>query len=260
MVPENRGNRLPIADWDAESLRLSAFPTPASPIEDVGWWAALMGEPPEVEVVRPREGGRRKEGAFELGRLVIQTSPARIDLQAIPSHEQEATGGDFLFIGKFEQVLERFAEVMNRWLNLDSCPEIRRIAFGAVLISPVDSRVSGYRQLATYLPSVTIDPENSTDFLYNINRPRDSAAGIPNLKINRLSKWSVAHISTAGLVVESTGISYHGVPQGHFACRLELDINTAAERREPLPREEVPSVWQELLNLGKEIVIDGDQP
>ena len=259
MVMQDRGNRLAIAAWDVESLRLTAFPIPASPIEDVGWWESLMGEPPEVEVVRPREGGKRMEGTFEHGRLVIQTSPARIDLLAIPSPAQEATSG-FLKIGKFEQILGRFDEVMHRWLTLDSCPEIQRVAFGAVLLSPVDSKVSGYRQLAAYLPSVTIDPEHSTELFYQINRPRESATGIPDLKINRLSKWSVAQISTAGLVLEPARILYHDVPQGYLACRLELDINTAAERREPLPREIVSNVWQELLNLGREIVIDGDQP
>ncbi len=97
---QDRGNRLPIADWDAEYLRLTAFPIPASPVEDVGWWESLMGEPPEVEVVRRRESGKRMEGAFEYGRLVIQTSPVRIDLLVIPSPEQEATSG-FLKIGKF---------------------------------------------------------------------------------------------------------------------------------------------------------------
>ena len=134
------------------------------------------------------------------------------------------------------------------------------MAFGVVLLSPMDSRVLGYRQLAAYLPAVNIDPDHSTDFFYQINRARDSATGITNLRINRLSKWSVAQISTAGLVLEPTRILYHDVPQGYLACRLELDINTAAERREPLPRETVSNVWQELLNLGREIVIDGDQP
>jgi len=256
---QDRGNRLPIAAWDAESLRLTAFPIPASPVEDVGWWESLMGEPPEVEVVRRRESGKRMEGAFEHGRLVIQTSPARIDLHAIPSPEQEATSG-FLKIGKFEQILGRFDGVMNRWLTLDSCPDIQRIAFGAVLLSPVDSKVSGYRQLAAYLPSVTIDPEHSTDLFYQINRTRDSATGIPNLKINRLSKWSVAQMSTAGLVVEPTRILYHGMAPGFLACRLELDINTAAERREPLPRETLPSIFRELMDLGNEVVIAGDIP
>jgi hypothetical protein len=260
MVMQDRGNRLAIAAWDVESLRLTAFPIPASPIEDVGWWKSLMGEPPEVEILHPRVGGKRMEGTFEQGRLVIQTSPTRIDLFAIPSPAQEAPSG-FSKIGKFEQILGRFDdEVMHRWLTLDSCPEIRCVAFWAVLLSPVDSKVSGYRQLAAYLPSVTVDPEHSTDLFYQINRPRESATGIPDLKINRFSKWFVAQMFTADFVWEPTRILTHDAPQGYLACCLELNISTDAERREPLPRETVSNIWQELLNLGKDIVIDGDQP
>lgn len=260
MVTHGRGNRLLIEAWETEFLRLTAFPAPASPVEDVGWWESLTGEPPEVEVVRPREGGKRIEGAFENGRLVMQVSPARIDLRVIPSPEREATTAGFFTIGKFTEILAPFTQVTSRWLNLDSRPEIQRIAFGAVLLSPVDSRASGYRQLAGYLPAVNIDPEHSSDFLYQINRARDSATGITNLTINRLSKWSVAAISMGGLVLEPTQILYHEVPQRYFACRLELDINTTTGRQEPLPRETVPSIWEELMDLGREIVIAGDIP
>lgn len=263
MVTQGGGNRLPIEAWETESLRLTAFPAPASPVEDVGWWESLMGEPPEVEVVRPREGGKRIEGAFENGRLVIQISPARIDLRVIPSPEREVPTAGFLTIGKFTEILVPFAQVMNRWLNLNSCPEIKRIAFGAVLLSAVDNRASGYRQLAGYLPSVNLDPEHSSDLLYQINRARDSATGIANLTINRLSKWSVVAISTAGLVLEPTQITqilYHETPQQYFACRLELDINTTTGQQEPLPRETVPSIFAELVDLGQEIMREGDIP
>lgn len=261
MVLQDIGKRLSIAAWDTESVRLTAFPIPVSPIEDVGWWEDLMGAPPEVEVVLHKEGGKKIiEGAFEQGRLVIEISPNKINFRIMPSREQVATSSGFITIGKFEQILGQFTKLTNRWLTLSSCPDIQRIAFGAVLIYPVDSKATGYRQLAAYLPSVTIDPEHSADLLYQINRTRDSATGIQNLKINRLSKWSVAQISVGDLVVEPSRISYHGMPQSYSACRLELDINTNTERREQLPREIIPNVWQELLDLGREIVIDGDQP
>ncbi len=219
-----------------------------------------MGEPPEVEVVRPREGGKRIEGAFENEKLVMQVSPARIDLSVISPPEREASTTGFPTIGKFTQILTPFAQLVNRWLNLDSCPEIRRIAFGAVLLASVDSRASGYRQLAAYLPSVDIDPDHSSDFLYQINRGRDSATGIANLAINRLTKWSVAVLSRGGLVLEPTQILYHEIPQQYFTCRLELDINTTTGQQEPLPRETVPSILSELVELAKEIVIEGDIP
>ena len=258
-MAEDRGNRLPITAWDLESLRLTAFSITVSQVDDTGWWESLMGGSPEVEVVRRRESGKTTEGAFGEGRLVIQTSPGRIDFHAIPSPQQEAASG-FLNIGKFEHALGGFSDLVNRWLALGSCPDIQRIAFGVVLLSSVDSKVSGYRQLAAYLPSVSIDAEHSTDLLYQINRPRESTTGIPALKINRLSKWSVAQMLGAGLIVEPTRILHRSMSPGSRACRLELDISTDEERREPLPREAHPSIFKELTDLGSEIVIAGDIP
>jgi len=258
MVRPRKSDRLPIEAWEAESLRLTVFPFPASPVENPGWWETLVGQPPEVEVTRPRQGARREEGAFETGRLVLETSPIRIDLQLIPSPTLEAGPVGFLTIGKFSEILRPFAAVTIRWLNLDSAPQIQRVAFGAVLLSPADSRRSGYSQLAAYLPSVNIEPDHATDLLYQINRPRDSTTGIPNPRINRLSKWSVASISAGGIVVEPTQITYQEAPRQYFACRLEVDVNTA--QRQPLPREKLPGIFEELMELGKEIVREGDIP
>ena len=171
-----------------------------------------------------------------------------------------ATTSEFLTIGKFTEILAPFARVTNKWLNLDSCPEIQRIAFGAVLFASVDSRESGYRQLAAYLPRVDIDPEHSSDFLYQINRPRESTTEISNLTINRLTKWSVAVMFGGHFALEPTQISYREMPQQCVACRLELDTSTAAGRREPLARDRVPSILSELMDAAKEIVIEGDIP
>ena len=260
MVPQSRGNRLSIEAWETESLRFTAFPIPASPIEDVGWWQSIVGQPPEVEVKRPREGGIRAEGAFEAGRLILETLPFRIDLRLIPSPELSAAASGFATIGKFTEMLAPFAQITNRWLSLDSCPEIQRIAFGAVLFASADSKESGYRQLADYLPGVDIDPEHSTDLLYQINRPRKSTTGISNLAINRLTKWSVVIIFGGSFFVESTQIAYHEAPQKYVACRLELDISTTGGQREPLPRDRIPSILSEFMDVAKEIVIEGDIP
>ncbi len=260
MSARSNTNRLPIGDWEAESFRLTAFPVPASPVSDVGWWQSLVGQPPEVEVMRPREGGRTAEGPFETGRFILGTSPTRIDLRLIPSPPQEFTTIDLPTIGKFSEILGAFAAVTDKWLNLDSCPEIRRIAFGAVLLASVDSKASGYGQLAAYLPSVDIEPQRSADFLYQINRSRESTTGVANLTINRLAKWSVVTMSGGGLFLEPTGISYQENPQVRFACRVELDINTAGAGQEPLPRNRVSAILSELIDLGKEIVAEGDIP
>jgi len=122
---------------------------------------------------------------------------------------------------------------------------------------PVDDRPSGYRKLGSYLPGIQIDPEGSSDFLYQINRPRKARLNIPSLRINRLSNWSVSRIDIGGQFGAQT-IELPGLEQ--YACRLELDINTAPDFQEILVREQLRSTFEELVDLGKEIAARGDIP
>lgn len=260
MSKEDRIDRLPIEHWQIESLRLTAFPLPASPVEDVDWWEILVGQPPVSKVLRPREQERMAGGPFANGELVNLINPARIDWRLSPSRDQELPMAGFPTIGTFTEIIEPFSQLMNRWLELDSCPDIRRLAFGTVSIYPVESRVAGYRQLSAYLPSVSLDSERSSDFFYQINRTRDSTTGIAGLTINRLSKWSVATMRAGGMMLEPTLITYQQTPQDFFACRLELDVNTLPQRLDLLPRMQTTSVLTELIDLGREIIAEGDIP
>ena len=123
-------------------------------------------------------------------------------------------------------------------------------------------RKAGYELIGQYLPSVKLDPENSTDFSFQINRPRPSTSGISKLQINRLSRWSVARLS--GMVVQVTS----GEPtarvfestEGLHACRVELDINTAPSSDGAFPKENLATLVKELLGLGVEIAMSGDIP
>ena len=158
------------------------------------------------------------------------------------------------------EVIEQLVDLMARWFKLKTCPVLQRLAFGAILTYPVDNLASGYQQLSTYLPSVKLDPGNSSDFLYQINRVRDSTSGIDNLRINRLSKWSVAAVQTMGFTVgQDLDMS---VAKGGLlrACRLELDINTITVLKKPLPPNKLNIVFKELIKLAKEIIKEGDIP
>jgi len=43
-------------------------------------------------------------------------------------------------------------------------------------------------------------------------------------------------------------------------CRVELDMNTTAERTEPLPQEGILAVFEELVGLAIEVAEKGDTP
>lgn len=251
---------LPTA-WEAEVLRVTAFPIPAAPARDYGWWRELVGEPPERSINRPRESSLREEGPFNGGILINEIQPLRIDWVLAPPQEEGVEAVGFRFIGPFPQAVDAFLQLVTRWLDLTTCPDLLRLAFGAIVLHPVGTKVAGYQQLAAYLPSVQVDPEGSSDFLYQINRQRLSRTGVPGLMLNRLSKWSVATIQEVKFVVAqgAAGQVISGdIPA--IACRLELDINTEAGRREALPRDSLDRLLQELADLAIEIVSKGDIP
>jgi hypothetical protein len=158
-------------------------------------------------------------------------------------------------LGPFIETLEVFLGLTNRWFELETCPPLVRLAFGAVLLQPVENQTQGYEILSTYLP-FQVDLEETSDFLYQINRRRESATGIADVKINRLAKWSVQKTSQGFVPIIPLG-----QPQQlaeFLACRLELDINTIAEFEGEFSREQLPRLFDELVALGKEIAEQGD--
>ena len=262
MSKQDKINRLPLSAWNAEILRLTAFHIEPTSPQDINWWADLMGEPAETKTVQQRIGGQIEQGLFTGIRgvkLVNQVQPHRIDW-SLQLHEPDPQINVFPTIGQFIEVVEIFVDVMARWLKLKTCPMLQRLAFGAILTYPVDSHAAGYRQLSAYLPNVKLDPESSSDFLYQINRVRDSTSKIDGLGINRLSKWSVATLQTMSF---SFGQDLDtSMDKGSLlrACHLELDINTKTDAKKPLPSNRIDQIFQELVNLAKEIIKEGDIP
>jgi hypothetical protein len=105
-----------------------------------------------------------------------------------------------------------------------------------------------------------LDAEGSSDFLYRINRRRLSQSGIENLQINRLSTWSVARAEYQAFALESGGIPRVIRGEPIFACRVELDVNTAAEFEGKLLPDQSLKIFTELIELAHEILLEGDRP
>ena len=244
-----------IGDWQAESCRLTVFPAEGFDIGRPDWWQQLVGEPPEVYNIQPKTGGLEQRGPYEGDQLVMVARAGRIDWVHTPLPQVDQQTDALLTIGSFPETSERFCRLLQQWIPEVS--DVARLAFGAVLLLPVTDRVEGYKQLQPYLPDVRLDPEGSSDFSYQINRARDSSSGPGGLKINRLSKWSVAVVQhvTVSLGV-GTAERYHG-PQ-KFACRVEVDINTVPSGQSNLPRDRVVDIFGELVSLSREIVSSGD--
>ena len=241
-------------NWQAESLRVTAFPVPGTPIGESTWWADLVGKPPEVRSNRPSHGAFTDEGLFQELKLILSAQPTRIDWYlTLPEQEEAVTS--LRTVGPFPESLKIFVPLMKDWLKLG--PPLQRLAFGVILFQAAEDKTKGYRQLGRYLPQIAIDPEGSSDFSYQINRPRDSGTQVGGLRINRLSKWSVALRGAARLTFSPQAVQAFSLGEV-FAVRLELDISTAADFDHELPREKLSGIFEELVQFGSEIAEKGD--
>ncbi|MBT4485537.1 MAG: hypothetical protein HOC71_17860 [Candidatus Latescibacteria bacterium] len=241
-------------EWFVGQLRLTIFPSSPQNITDVNWWADLTGEQPEEKVIKPNQGFYSESGPFENNILLLNVVPPKIDwVWAIPINKQ-VEPDRIPVIGDYFESHEFFVNIMEKWLNSVSDIKFNRLAYGAVLLMPVKDKVSGYKKIANYLPEVRLDPENSRDFFYQINRPRHYSSK-PELSINRLMKWKVLKQS---YFLSTSPQSVMATAEDNFACQVELDINTSNEISTELPSEEIINIWHELALLGIEISEKGD--
>jgi hypothetical protein len=241
--------------WQAESFRLTAFLSPSAQTIEQDWWKKITGEFPDRKTSEPKTGIQQEEGRFRNeqadGQLVLTIQPTRVDWQLVPI--VDISDSDFPTLGLFTESVDSFLKLMIRWL--EEAPPTQRLAFGAVLIKPVNSSKEGYEWVSAYLP-FNLD-ENSSDFLYQINRPRKSAsADDPDLLINRLSKWGVSLLTS--FAFDPSKLEQYVTQPPRFSVRLELDISTTPNLSREVGLEKLSRVFQELVELGKEIASKGD--
>ena len=255
MPPE--GTNLPDRnEWRAQYVRLIAFPSEPQLAAEQNWWLDLTGNQPETSLRKPQK--REDSGVFGEVALSVEIDPFRVKWTVAPRVDADNLPDDFPTLGPAFERRDWLIELMGRWLAI--CPPIKRLAFAGNLLQFVDSRDEAYSRLDKYLHSVQVDNDTS-DFMYRVNRRRDSQTGIDGLHINRLSTWAAAKLNF-GLHAVSQGTGEtRNVPirEDHNACVLELDINTVPDFPEPeLPYEALLRIYTELVDIGLETAELGD--
>jgi hypothetical protein len=238
-------------EWQVETYRVTLFLT-----ENVapGLWEQLTGRPPEESTSQQRLHRFVEQGPLESNVLVLQGSLGRLDLWLAAKQHDDV---DMVCVGPLKEKLEAFDKTIEKCTEVFKTA-IKRVALGLVLRLPVTGREVGYRKLATYLPSVTLDPDNSSEFLYQINRKRTILQEDKPYRINRLSKWSVTTVFRAQISA-AIPVGVQAVSEPIFACRLELDMSTATDL-EKIPPEHALPILKKLDEQAREIAHRGDIP
>lgn len=255
---EQHKRLLPLDKWQVDTLRLTLFASTDVGLEEPTWWLDVFGKEPIEKKTRPVDGTHQQIGDHEGRTFVLSIRNRRIDWICAPNIREIKRRDAILSLGTVTTVLDLFIPTISRWFGLETCPPAKRLAFGATLFHAVADQEAGNRLFSNYLPHIELDNDNIRDFGYQSNRRRQTTTGIPGLYINRLAKWSVLQVQPR-LVELPHGTASIEVPE-HDACRLELDMNTSAEFKEEITREKLPALFQELAELGKQIVEEGDVP
>lgn len=255
--------RFASSEWLVTFCRISAFLAQAIPAGDQRlFWESTVGSGPDARTTKPKTGQVEEAGNFEhleLSRpekLVVASDQARIDWRLFPANlDLTSTRPDSL--GPPEAIASVLSFLAGRIAQF--LPPTKRLAAGMVLSHPQASFEEAMTQLQDFLPDVRIDPR-SQDLQYRINRPRHGRLG----RINRISTWA---IGVSGLVqgaVSAAGAQAL-VLQGQIqltdvvrTIHLELDVNTDADRVDPIASADVLPVLEELLAAALEIASVGD--
>jgi hypothetical protein len=142
-------------------------------------------------------------------------------------------------------VVHRFVEGLSPFL---------RLAVGMQALLPSQGRDAAYGDLLRRLQLHRLDVVDAQEFTLQINRPRQSQV-LNGLLVNRLSKWSV-HRRILTAQAGGTGRVIQAPP--NFGMHVETDVNTDGELEEPLPRERVTGLVDELIRLSLELIEQGE--
>jgi hypothetical protein len=244
-----------LQDSDAELMRVTLFPSPSSRESSESWWVEVMGAEPEERQIRPRQAIVNEQGDFNKGRLTLSSQATRTDWiwQAREFDTDTVPGPPVL--GRFINVVGDFRALVYRWFDLQTCPDARRLAFAGTVSIPVVSLESGHQLLANYLPTVDFgDGSGYSDLVFQINRQRPSEV-MPDLQINRLSRWSVGTWTTTRWVppasIEERGRGYR--------VQVQFDFNSVAEYDGVISTGDLRGLLDELVDLVRALLKEGDK-
>jgi hypothetical protein len=238
-------------------MRIALFTQRALPLTtDV--FTAFAGEVPDRQEDRPKEGIRRQVGKIENAELIATINPIMVDFVFAPLPlTAENLMGDLssLSFGELKAELAKFERRILVWLPKWEVPTTR----ASLVIqarAAAASNEAAYEILRDNLSSVQVRPGEMSDFLFRVNWKAKTKA-ITEGYFNRLTSWSALNVK----MTASSGSSNVGVQiQDRYYAQVEIDINTPAERTEPLLRDKINSIYNEFFQLAVKIAETGEAP
>ena len=222
-------------EWQVEMLYIEAYSDEIANVSASEIWAAQLDFEPDEAHQFKRERMEAQEGDHKNGRIILIKRRDHVEWRYQASQDDESAG--IPMIGKLQDELAVIVKLGKSWLSSPGMFEVNSLAFGAMLLNPVDNLESGFDALKEFLPILNV--EGMSEFSYRVNRPRISQV-VDNLLVNRETWWT-------------TVSSNH-----EFAARLRFEIRTEANRAEALSPGSIVGLLDEMVTWGLELSSKGD--
>jgi len=171
-----------------------------------------------TSITGPRKDVRQM-GVYGAGMLSMNRTQSRVDFV----WESLAPLKGLVPLGAIDQAAPLLLDPIRDFITQHSWG---RVAFGSACGAEVNDRISGYRQLDERISAVAVDPEGSTDFLYQVNQPLSTEVEGRSIVLNRFQRWSVSKIRFS--VVEAEGAEGEIEIPELMIAQVVLDFNTPA--------------------------------
>ncbi len=242
-------------EWDIESLRVSLFSPVGSLIsakQDI-WQKVTDNEPDSIDT-RPRERVTRAVGSVDKNNLQLLIREDRLDWIIQPNIDSHLPTDPVLTLKDTNETLALLQKATR--YSLETISIVQRFAFSPVLIKHVSEPTAGLSQLSRYLPRLDTASMEGSDFIYQ-NNVRQRSTSVPHVRINRLSKWSIAQIGSLELKVRASERPHVNTPSIRYARMLNLDVNSDPTTG-AVSGDKIPGLFDELVTLANQVATKGD--
>ena len=241
--------------WEACHSRVTIFPIEPGQY-DPKWFEIIAGGPPAREVTQRDIQLHQATGPFEDGLLELTAQADRVHFKYVPQESAEVVVAT---LGPPSTVAAALTGRIRRLLAGDNPVGVRRVAVGIVAVVRVHTHQEAYGHLARLLPSVQVDAEGSADFLYQINRPRQTDLDGLTMKVNRLSRWSAATVVRVSVTAPATlPVKTTQHAQQETVVQADIDVNSDADRTDQIPPQWCGALVESFCKSALEILDKGD--
>ena len=240
--------------WDVDSLRLTLFYDNQKPPFRANLWKNVTGASPQAIDERPQEGRTTVKGQYLGNQLVLVLQQSRVDWHIRPlSPPNPPSAGELLLVTGIAEAADVLKAALVK--SIDPKLPVVRLALAPVLIKSVTSLEDGFEKLSCYLPGVRKEFLKGTDFIYQINRPRQPQ-GVTGVMVNCLAKWEI-HEFIQGTFSVSPAAPPRFTTVPAPTCLLTMDINNVLlEKR--LPINATITLFERFVGLANELATQGD--